>query len=50
MLDWHSCHICHPLEIKLLLLLLLLNILTLNNDDLIDLLYMITTNRKDAGD
>ena len=50
MLDWHSCQICHPLEIKLLLLLLLLNILTLSNDDLIDLLYMITTNRKDAGD
>ena len=22
MLDWHSCQICHPLEIKLLLLLL----------------------------
>ena len=24
MLDWHSCQICYPLEIKLLLLLLLL--------------------------
>ena len=24
MLDWHSCEICYPLEIKLLLLLLLL--------------------------
>ena len=23
MLDWHSCQICYPLEIKLLLLLLL---------------------------
>ena len=22
MLDWHSCQICYPLEIKLLLLLL----------------------------
>ena len=26
MLDWHSCQICFPLEIKLLLLLLLLPI------------------------
>ena len=25
MLDWHSCQICYPLEIKLLLLLLLLS-------------------------
>ena len=24
MLDWHSCQICYPLEIKILLLLLLL--------------------------
>ena len=24
MLDWHTCQICYPLEIKLLLLLLLL--------------------------
>ena len=24
MLDWHSCRICYPLEIKILLLLLLL--------------------------
>ena len=24
MLDWHSCQICFPLEIKILLLLLLL--------------------------
>ena len=24
MLDWHSCQLCYPLEIKLLLLLLLL--------------------------
>ena len=23
LLDWHTCHICHPLEKKLLLLLLL---------------------------
>ena len=23
MLDWHSCQICYPLEIKILLLLLL---------------------------
>ena len=27
MLDWHSCQICYPLEIKTLLLLLLLEIL-----------------------
>ena len=26
MLDWHSCQICYPLEIKLLLLLLLLKL------------------------
>ena len=25
MLDWHSCQICYPLEIKILLLLLLLS-------------------------
>ena len=31
MLDWHSCQICNPLEIKLLLLLLLLQFLTPNN-------------------
>ena len=24
MLDWHSCQICYPLEIKIVLLLLLL--------------------------
>ena len=23
MLDWHSCQICHPLELKILLLILL---------------------------
>ena len=27
MLDWHTCQICYPLEIKLLLLLLLLLLL-----------------------
>ena len=27
MLDWHSCQICYPLEIKILLLLLLLLLL-----------------------
>ena len=27
MLDWHSCQICYPLEIKLLLLLLQIHIL-----------------------
>ena len=26
MLDWHSCQICYPLEIKILLLLLLFRI------------------------
>ena len=30
MLDWHSCQICYPLEIKILLLLLLLPSLTVH--------------------
>ena len=29
MLDWHSCQICYPLEIKMLLLLLYVRILAL---------------------
>ena len=33
MLDWHSCQICYPLEIKILLLLLLLLLLDKMIDD-----------------
>ena len=32
MLDWHSCQICYPLEIRILLLLLLLLFLSLDID------------------
>ena len=31
MLDWHSCQICYPLEIKILLLLSLLLLLLLSS-------------------
>ena len=31
MLDWHSCQICYPLEIKILLLSLLLLLLSSQN-------------------
>ena len=33
MLDWHTCQICYPLEIKLLLLLLLLLSLASSHDE-----------------
>ena len=36
MLDWHSCQICHPLEIKLLLLLLLYMFMALITRDTIN--------------
>ena len=41
MLDWHSCQICYPLEIKILLLLLLLQMISV---------YILLTNIPVLGD
>ena len=32
MIDWHSCQICYPLEIKILLLLHIMQIYIHNNE------------------
>ena len=41
MLDWHSCKICHPLEIKLLLLLLLMVLLVVVDFGVRDCLRLV---------
>ena len=38
MLDWHSCQICYPLEIKVLLLLVVV-LITFDEDLLLNILY-----------
>ena len=44
MLDWHSCQICYPLEIKLLLLLILHLLEMLNN---LNFLFHICRQKKE---